>query len=131
MNDTANWESLSKETHAWVLRVGARGLGRKYLGWLSGEEIQHLGKLTREPVQQEYLATRMLCRAVLSRYAAVEPGEWRFGAGKYGKPRIVGPRGFASLRFNLTHTKGMIICLITRAGDVGVDVEETSRVVDI
>ena len=35
------------------------------------------------------------------------------------------------MRFNLTHTRGLVICLVTRTGEVGVDAEETSRRVEI
>jgi len=107
------------------------GPATQRLGWLSPDELGHLGRLKNEALRREYVATRVLCRAALSRYAEVDPADWRFRAGKHGKPRIAGPKGFTSLRFNLTHTKGLVICLVTRAGEVGVDAEETSRQVEI
>jgi len=67
----------------------------------------------------------------LSRYSSVDPADWKFTTGPNGKPKIAGPSGFSSLRFNLTHTDGLIICLVSRAGEVGIDAEETSRAVDI
>ena len=50
---------------------------------------------------------------------------------RMAKPKIIGPADFKSLRFNLAHTSGLVICLVSRAGEVGVDAEETSRLVDI
>ena len=97
---------------------------RQRLGWLSADEAEHLRRLKSEAPRREYLATRVLCRATLSRYVGVDPAHWRFCAGRNGKPRIAGPRGFVSLRFNLTHTRGLVICLVTRTGEVGVDAEE-------
>lgn len=77
------------------------------------------------------MAARALCRATLSRYTGVAPEDWRFRTEAHGKPSIAAPAAFRSLRFNLTHTEGLTICLVSCAGDVGVDAEETSRIVDI
>jgi 4'-phosphopantetheinyl transferase len=82
-------------------------------------------------MREEYLAARALCRATLSRYTGIHPSRWRFGEDVYGKPTLVEPDDFKSLRFNLTHTDDLAICIVTRAGEVGVDAEETSRTVDI
>jgi 4'-phosphopantetheinyl transferase len=68
---------------------------------------------------------------VLSQYADVHPGDWRFKASVHGKPRIVAPRGYSSLRFSLTHTEGLMVCLVSRCGEVGVDAEEVSRRVNV
>jgi 4'-phosphopantetheinyl transferase len=125
---TLTWEALATEAHAWMLRTD--GPATHWPEWLAADERGHLGRLRNEALRREYLATRALCRATLSRYAEVDPADWRFRAGRNGKPRIAGPKGFASLRFNLTHTMGLVICLVTRAGDVGVDAEETSREVE-
>jgi 4'-phosphopantetheinyl transferase len=104
---------------------------KKCSGWLTPSERQHHQKLKTPKLQHEYLAARALCRITLSRYTRVDPADWKFTTGLNGKPKIAGPAGFASLRFNLTHTEGLIICLISRAGEVGIDAEETSREVDI
>ena len=78
-----------------------------------------------ERQRHDYLTARVLCRATLSRYAPVHPSEWKFEKGAYGKPRIAAPAGFESLHFNLTHTEGLMIFLVSRAGEVGIDAEKT------
>lgn len=77
------------------------------------------------------MAARALCRAALSRYAGVAPEDWRFRTNAYGKPSIDAPAAFRSLRFNLTHTRGLVVCLVSRAGEVGVDAEDVARPVDV
>ena len=43
-------------------------------------------------------------------------------------PRFsIGPRGFPDLRFNLSHTDGLIACAVTIGREVGVDVEHVGR----
>jgi 4'-phosphopantetheinyl transferase len=69
-----------------------------------------------------------LAREVLSRYAPIAPRDWRFEAGRYGKPRIVGPAGFAKrIAFNISHTDGLVIVGVTSRRALGVDVECMQR----
>src|SRR5262249_34435137 len=77
--------------------------------------------------RRDYLVTRALVRLALSRYAAVPPERWRFTKGRYGRPEIAEPLITPRLRFNVSHTVGMVACLITVERDVGVDVETTAR----
>lgn len=75
-----------------------------------------------------YLVTRALVRTVLSRYAPLPPGDWRFAENGYGRPHIA-PEivarcpEVADLRFNLSHTRGLIALGVTRGRELGVDVE--------
>lgn len=80
-----------------------------------------------------YLATRALVRTVLSRYAAkIAPGEWRFVAGKHGKPRVSQPDVAPHLWFNLANTHGLVVCAVSVAHEsIGVDVERTDRKIEL
>jgi 4'-phosphopantetheinyl transferase len=127
---TQRCEKLSAEAHVWLLRTDGMSLQR-CMGWLGKDERAHWEGLDTSKRKHEFLAMRAFCRGTLSRYAAVEPGAWKFGIGNFGKPEIEGPREFAALRFNLSHTSGLVACIVSRAGDVGVDTEETARAVDV
>lgn len=72
-----------------------------------------------------------LVPAVLTRYTGVDLAAWRFGRGPHGKPKIMGPARFKSLRYNVSHTRGLVLCAVSLAGDIGVDVENTTRRVDV
>ena len=73
------------------------------------------------------LITRILVRTTLSRYHPVPPGRWRFRANGHGRPEIAAPA--SPLRFNLSHTDGLVACLVSRGRAVGVDVERLTRAV--
>jgi 4'-phosphopantetheinyl transferase len=103
----------------------------QWLSWLSTDERARYEQFLTERTREDYLAARVLCRTTLSRYTGVEPSRWRFGEGLHGKPTLVEPAHFKSLRFNLTHTDDLVICIVTRAGEVGVDAENTSHIVDV
>ncbi len=65
-------------------------------------------------------------RRVLSHYAAVAPQEWCFEVGARGKPKLVGPdlpEQLQSLQFNLSHSRDWLVCAISGAASVGVDLE--------
>jgi 4'-phosphopantetheinyl transferase len=95
-----------------------------YRTLLDESESQRFDRLAIDHVRHEYLLTRALCRVSLSHYVDVTPSAWRFVANEYGRPRIADPELSASLRFNLSNSRGLVACLIARDADVGVDVEE-------
>jgi len=65
-------------------------------------------------------------RRVLSRYAPVAPREWCFELGASGKPKLVGPDlpgHLELLQFNLSHSREWLVCAVSGAASVGVDLE--------
>ena len=125
------WNEILTSAHAWYINPEEISSTRLSSNWLGPAEHAHLRKISRKNLQHNYLITRTLCRATLSHYADVHPADWRLMPTTHGKPKISHPRGYSSLHFNLTHTDNLIICLVTRAGEVGVDAEEISRRVKI
>ena len=128
------WQDLlttALACHFQTDKISPSALEHRCLSWLSAEEHAHWEKLPMQAVRHGYLATRALCRATLSRYTGVDPRDWVFGAGPHGKPKINSPVAFKTLRFSSTRTNGLVVCLISRAGEVGIDAEETSRLVDV
>lgn len=130
----SGWNGLLTAAHAWSLsleNVDPGLLRDRCLSWLTPEERARCEAFRTPRLRHEYLAARVLCRSTLSRYTGVDPRSWNFAQGLQGKPAIAGPAELLSLRFNLTHTDGLAVCLVSRAGEVGVDAEETSRDVDV
>jgi 4'-phosphopantetheinyl transferase len=103
-------------------------------GWselLTVEERERYHRFRFERDRRLYLATRALVRTVLSRYAAVSPGDWRFVADTSGKPRIAAPNVSPALHFNLANTPGIVTCAVSVAHDlIGIDVERIDRTTD-
>lgn len=95
---------------------------------LSPDEQARCGSLRFDPLRREFLATRALLRTVLSRHHSLPPQAWRFRVNSHGKPETDPPCG---LRFNLSNAPGLVVCLIARNTDVGVDTEPASRAGEI
>ena len=129
-----SWDSLLTAVHLWQLRpstIRGSGVREPCLARLAADERARYEELGTEAMRETYLAARVLCRTTLSKYTGAGPSEWRFGEGPYGKPVLTEPERLKSLRFNLTHTNDLVIFAVTRAGEVGVDAEDTSRPVDV
>jgi 4'-phosphopantetheinyl transferase len=62
-------------------------------------------------------------RIILSRYTGNAPALLSFVTNAYGRPELSTPVGEPPLRFNLSHTHGLITVAVCRRFDVGVDVE--------
>jgi 4'-phosphopantetheinyl transferase len=111
--------------------VDEAALARAWCDLMAVEERERYERLRFERDRRLFLATRALVRTVLSRYAPVPPGDWRFVADGSGKPRIAAPQVSPDLHFNLANTPGMVICAVSVAHDaVGVDVERIDRTLD-
>jgi 4'-phosphopantetheinyl transferase len=118
------------EAHLWVARpseIRDPELILAYDALLTEDERAKVSRYRFEKDRHTSLVTRALVRTVLSRYAAVSPGDWRFIANEFGRPEISEPRAERSLRFNLSHTEGLVVCLVGRDREVGVDVENRAR----
>lgn len=91
---------------------------------LSDAERRQEGQFRFADDRLRYLVTRALVRVTLSRYAATAPGEWVFRANTYGRPEIVSADPQARrLRFNISHTRGLIALAVSWERELGIDVE--------
>ena len=108
--------------------AAALELKDRYLELLSPEEHERMARLVFERDRRRFLLTRALVRTMLSRYAAVPPKDWAFVANVHGRPELLDrPDGVPDLRFNISHTDGLIACAVTIGREVGVDVEHVGR----
>ncbi|KAH7289604.1 hypothetical protein KP509_30G011400 [Ceratopteris richardii] len=131
----------SRDLHLWCLlsdEVRQLNLLSSYENILPYEERSAMHQKSNKKVQEEYLLTRTLARTLIARYTGghVNSSDLKFERGRFGKPKIVWPTESLDgqqwtppqLDFNLSHTESLIICAITGASQVGVDVEMKNRV---
>lgn len=108
----------------------AVALGRldSYTALLSKDERERMARFVFDRDRRAFVITRAHVRTMLSRYAAVAPADWRFVENVHGRPEIFDrPEGAPDLRFNISHTDGLIACAVTIGREVGVDVEHVGR----
>jgi 4'-phosphopantetheinyl transferase len=96
---------------------------RRYRELIAEDEQERIDQYRFAKDRLVSLVAWGMVRCLLSRYAAVEPSDWRFRSNRYGRPEIAKPGHAGTLRFNIAHTEGMIVILISEGREVGVDVE--------
>jgi 4'-phosphopantetheinyl transferase len=118
------------EVHVWLTRpecIGDPPVLSRYRAMLTEDELERCTRMRFERHRHERLVARALVRTTLSRYADVAPAAWRFALGAHGRPEIDQPALARDLRFNLSHTDGLIACAVGVRLDVGCDVEHIGR----
>jgi 4'-phosphopantetheinyl transferase len=120
----------SHEIHLWLAfpdEIQDADLLLAYEQMMMPEERTRQQRFHFAKHRHQHLITRALVRTTLSRYANIEPHNWRFSKNDYGRPEIILQKGVPPLRFNLSHTDGLIICGVVLEQDIGVDVENMKR----
>jgi 4'-phosphopantetheinyl transferase len=117
----------------WLTSLASVGdeLQLAYQPLLSAAEHERWRRFLVEGARLQHLVARALVRTTLSRYAAVPEDAWEFEPNCYGRPYVSQPTAFRDLHFNLSHTDGLVVCAVSRSSDIGVDVENIQRRVDI
>ena len=116
-----------EQAHVWVLNpehLDASGHLSKYAGIVSPAEQERIRRFRFPRDGMAFLAAHGLARAALSQFEpSVPPDRWEFRATEKGRPEMGAPIGSA-LRFNISHTRGLVACVVTRNVDCGVDVRD-------
>ena len=95
----------------------------RYNALLDANECVRLSRYRFEQERRTFLISHALVRAALSQFVDIPPCAWRFRKGRHGRPEIASEQPPFPLRFSLSHTPDLVACVVTRAFDVGIDVE--------
>src|SRR6187431_535260 len=127
-------DSLREEIPVWIAAPEAFRDAAEldlYRSWLSDEERARADRYLDAADRHLFLIAHALLRSTLSRYGDRRPEEWRFATGEHGRPGIADEMaGTGRVGFSLSHTRGLVACLVSEEIDCGVDVEGIGRVAD-
>lgn len=120
-----NWQATRRpaalragEVHLWRAPLEPTAELREMLSpseWIRAERFH----FARD--RERFIATRGLLRSILAEYLDADPRELLFRAGPHGKPEL--ESAGSSLRFNLSHSDGLMLLAVTHGRDLGVDLE--------
>ena len=99
-------------------------LAAAYQQLLPPDECARQARFHFEKDRNLFLLAHAMVRLSLSQVWPLPPQAWRFTIGSHGRPEVILPPGAPALRFNLSHTQGLVMCGLTLAHDLGVDAEE-------
>lgn len=112
-----------------VQRVGAAPL----LALLSEAERERHARFRFAEDREIFLVAHALNRVHLARALGCEPAALSFQVSERGRPELAGPEAAREprLRFNLSHTHGLVASALALEHDVGIDVERLDRNVEL
>lgn len=116
---------------AYELAADASMLARLH-DWLAADERARAARFVYERDRNAFIVGRAILRLLLSRYLGRSPASLAFIYGGSGKPALApDDSGQQPLRFNLSHSEGRAVLAVTRAHELGVDIERCGRRLDI
>ena len=121
------------EVHLWVPLLSSGPFSEFYKSHesiLSQDERDRYLHFSSEESQQLFFISRVFIRKVLSLYADLQPHEWKFTRTLHGRPEIQNSLE-KPFSFNLSHSKGKMICAVSSFAEVGVDLETLNRKTDM
>jgi len=117
----------AEEVHVWHFPlVISAGREADWRAVLSPPERERAAKFAFPRLRERYIAAHTIMRRLLGGYLRVDPANLVFAIAGRGKPSLPGH----PLHFNLSHTNDHGLLAVTRAGEVGVDIESIDRKLD-
>ena len=98
---------------------------------LSMDEQKRARRFRRASDSRQFVFAHALVRLALSHHLAVPASDWHFDRDSKGKPVIAAPEMFSAVEFSLSHTNGLVACLITLSAEAAVDVEKVKYTHDL
>jgi 4'-phosphopantetheinyl transferase len=112
-------------------RVQTPSLLEKYRDISSRKERSKIDRYLFEKDRHTCLVTRGLVRFVLSCCTNILPHCLGFEENKHGKPSLRAGMTDIPVFFNLSHAGGLIACAVVLDHEIGIDVEDSTRKIDI
>lgn len=112
------------EIHVWRVSLAQTASCLQSLQQtLSTDERTKADRFRFAKDRSQFIVSRGALRAILSRYLNISSHILRFDYNPYGKPSLIVAQGGNTLRFNVSHSRGMALIAITKNLDIGVDIE--------
>jgi len=129
---TSSLQQLSKD-HIDVWTIAPAQLSQVSLNYLqtllSADELNKLTQYKNKDAQHTNFVARALCRLVLAHYTQLTASELAFLRNQHGKPELANNQH--KVRFNLSHNNDLIILSLCIKDDIGCDIENPSRKVNV
>jgi 4'-phosphopantetheinyl transferase len=90
---------------------------------LSRDELERASRYRFAPDRERFALARGILRVILGEYLGSNPAAIRFTYGSFGKPGVRTAPGSPPLFFNVSHGGGQVAYAVSRAAEVGIDLE--------
>jgi len=117
------------EVCAFVADAAAFGADRDRIAQacdgMTAAEHARFDRFRHDSDRHMFALGRLMARTLVGRALGISPTAWTWREGPHGRPEIDRPA--TDLQFNLSHSAGLVICVLARGREVGVDVEDLTR----
>lgn len=123
--------SPSDRVDAWKVWLDCpEPSGQSSMGILTLDEVERADRFRFRRDRIRFIECRTALRSILGRYLRMSPAKIRFRYEKNGKPEIVYAQNSDGLRFNVSHSSGLAVIVVSLGRAVGVDIEKVSPKLD-
>ena len=119
------------QIHIWLVPVFyEREAYHKASAFLSSDEIARRNEYLFEKDQMRFAFGRYYLKSLAGLYLSAKPDEIQIGYQKYGKPFFLKKKQ-SHLKFNVSHSGGIITYAFSLHEEVGVDIEKYDQTIDV
>lgn len=112
------------EIHVWRVDLEQpEQVVKQFRSTLEEDELYRADRFHFEKDRRAFVVSRGFLRQVIGRYLNAKPEALCFSYSRYGKPALNGEHKDSTLRFNMSHSRGVALVAVTEANEIGVDVE--------
>ena len=123
------WPAVtSTGVHVWCAGVTVpQTLSNELVQLLSLEERDRATRFRFEQDRMRYVVSHTILRTILASYLQRPPNELQFQTTSAGKPFLLPAGQTQGLKFNMSHTRDLVMYVIAWNGSVGIDIEYIHR----
>ena len=128
-SDRCSYRVGDDELHVFRMRIDGHDKIDSLERILSKDERQRAARFQREKVRSRFIRRRAALRKILAMYERLPPDKIDFSYNQFGKPYLADSS--IGLEFSASSTDDYALIGVTRRNQVGVDIENSSRNVDL
>ena len=126
-----DWSSAISATHIWAIPLDLNPAAvEEFHATLAPAERERAARFHFSRDRDRFVVGRGALRHILGRCLQTAPTKLRFTYGPHGKPSLEHGAEESGLQFNLAHSDGLALLAVTRAAQIGVDLERVRPLKD-
>ncbi|MGB7602065.1 MAG: 4'-phosphopantetheinyl transferase superfamily protein [Candidatus Sulfotelmatobacter sp.] len=125
-------ELAEDEVQLWRVDLEAiRSHESRWQEMLSCDETIRAARFHFAADRQLFVASRAWLRTILAAFLVTQPSKLNFSYSKYQKPFLGPGNAESGITFNVSHSGGIALYAFARRREIGVDVEQIRRDIDV
>jgi 4'-phosphopantetheinyl transferase len=122
----------SRNVDVWIAALDAPSNSvKEFMELLSDDEIRKADRFYFDRDKRRFIVCHGLLRTILGRYYLdIEPHRLEFCRGSRGKPYLAENVNDSKIRFNQSHSNGLVVFAFAKDHQVGIDVEYMRYIAD-